>query len=200
MQSRDEIEPILNHQLKNPENTEKEQARSAISKFILLEKARNDKQKQLDQIIATQKTGSLPLQDDFNAKKHILETRQQELCGNYFKDPNGLLDQAWSKYVQAEANSSTDANSLLEAFTKLDEERKQIDAQLFKINQHLMISPSPERSFEKLTEVAISKEIKTLTELKTHETDLSGIDWRKTASTASAIMATFLAAGFDFMI
>ncbi len=168
----------------------RQEAIQAISTYLKLEKKRDGLQEKLEQIIASQKTGSLPLQEIFLREKQKLENRHIELCGHYFKDPNGLLDQTWSKYVQAQTNGSSEAPSLLEQFNQLEEERKQTEGKLFIVNQHLNVSAAAERSYLRLAENAFQEKIDALNQLKIDKFSQSGADWKKTQQLCMKTLST----------
>jgi hypothetical protein len=175
---------------------EKEAAKSAIETYLFIEKKRNDRQAQLNLIISTEKTTE-PLTDDtLTQQKTSLQQRLRELCGDYYGDPNGKLDQAWKEYQTAvDQGFPTDSTkNFLDAYNGLEKEKRQTEAKLFETEQRLLLPISSERSFEALTTASIQAQIDTLTADQSSESDLSGVDWGRLASSAAKV--ALISAGY----
>lgn len=175
-------------------SSDKLSAKTAIEEFLQSEKTRDETEKQLEVIIAKEKI--LPNKiNELTSERKTLEARHLELCGKYFMDTDGLLDQAWVKFQEAIKNGASDTKNLSDKFYKLEEERKQIENKLFNIAQQLSI-PSFSGSIETLTIASIQEEIRLLEASKTTASGQSGIDWKRTAAIASAMGTTALSAGY----
>ncbi len=171
--------------LKVDQNEAKTTAQGKIDQFKRVEKLRNDRQQQLNKILGTEKTAP-KLEEELKAQKEQLQQKHRELCGNYFGDTNGKLDQAWRKYKNGQ--------DTLDAYKKLETERKQIEAQLFTIDQHLAVPATTDRTYEVLTSESITKQVEELKKVQKTESDLSGVDWKKTVKQAA--VTTLFAAGY----
>ena len=172
VERKEQLEEVSN-QLKVDENEAKKTAQGKIDQFKRVEKLRNDRQNQLNQILSTEKAAANP-EDKLKIKtqKEALLKQHRELCGNYYGDRNGKLDQAWQKQDLA-------------AYQKLETQRKQIEAQLHTIDQQLSIPATTDRTYEVLTTESINKQITELKNIQKNESDLSGVDWRKTLKQAA---------------
>jgi hypothetical protein len=142
----------------------KESANKKIKHYKDLETMRNRRQAQLNQILATEKVG-LNLEETLKNEKAMQEQMHLKLCGHYFGDPQGQLDQAWQTY-QNEKSHGLEGEESLAAYQALDESRKKIEAELYKIEQRLS-TPVSHHTFEQLTIESINKQIQAFTkELK----------------------------------
>jgi hypothetical protein len=142
----------------------KVEASQSIDNYIALERERNQLTHLLHELVRIEKASAL--NDELNAALQnqitTLQTRQIALCGKRYQDPNGLLDKAWKQHKQALAKKNAiEAPKLLNAFRKLDEERKNNDAKLFELKKQLLLSQGP-KSITLLTVENIKKEIDTL--------------------------------------
>jgi hypothetical protein len=172
-------------------NEAKEIAKKKIDHFKTIEKKRDARQNQLNQILSTEKAALNP-EENLRLKQDLLKQRYQELCGSYFGDPNGQLHQAWTKYQTALAHGSTGENSL-DSYQKLDAYRRQIESELYSIDQQLLIPASTARTYEVLTTEQMTQEVEALKKIQKTESDLSGIDWSGVAT--SAAKAVLVGAG-----
>lgn len=167
----DELHRMNGSFYEDPKSILKKAWDKAASSYLHLEKIRNNRQAQLDKIVATEKA-STDLDEQLKQKKTFLMQRHRELCGDYFADPSGQLHQAWTSDPAGE-------------YLKLEEERKKIEAELSAIDHQLSISPST--SYTVLTEQSIASQIDKLSQE-------ASVDWKRLA--ASAAQVTLLAAGY----
>lgn len=191
VESADQLD-VISSQLDIDSTKEKKLAKSKIIGFKVIENKRNARQDQLNQILSIEKAASSP-EENLKLRKELLQQRYQELCGNYFGDPNGQLHQAWVKYQTALAYGSTGENTLA-AYQALDTYRRQIEAELYSIDKQLSIPASTTRTYEMLTTESITREVKELQKVQKTESDLSGVNWSDIASTATK--AALIGAGF----
>ncbi len=164
-------------------NDKKAFAKTKIDGFKAIVAKRDARQNQLNQILSTEKA-ALNFEEDLKLRKELLKQKYQELCGDYFGDWNGQLDQAWRKYQTAIARGLTGEDTLV-AYQGLDTYRKQIEAELYDIEQQLSIPASTTRTYEVLTTESITQEIQELKTMQQAEADLSGVDWNGIASNAA---------------
>ncbi len=195
LQSREQLAPASKDLENSPNHGEKEviSATIAINKYTRLEQKRNQIEKRLKEIVATEKSG--PLGAAFQAslleeKNHLLQ-RQKELCGSHYQDPNGLLHKAWNASQQAAKLSKADAPALLETYNKLETERKHNDARLYTLDQYISVMASLDRSIGALTKGAIAERLKVLESEKADEEPDAGIDWYGTAKAAGEVFVGF---------
>lgn len=153
----DQLDQAL-EQLNIEPNQKKQSAQRIIVHYRALESIRNNRQTQLDRILATEKATENS-DDLLKQKKELLKQRHQELCGDYFGDPKGQLDQAWQKYQTALKHGAT-GEMTLDTYQALDGERKQIEAQLYDIEQQFSAPASNHRTFDQLTVDAIHEQVK----------------------------------------
>lgn len=156
------------------------QAKAAIDIYFRIDEIRKRRETHLNSIIATEKA-STDLEDQLKRTKSLLEQKHRELCGDYFADPKGKLHQAWSNDFSGE-------------YLKLEEQRKQIEAELHEIDRQLAVPISGHRTYEFLTEMSLSERIAALTKVQEQEKDLAGVNWRTLA--ANVATASMLAAGY----
>lgn len=97
--------------------TNRTEIANPIDEYFKLEKERNACIELLQQTLFLRQ-GSL------DKRKNELEARQLELCGHYYADPKGLLDQAWRCY------SAAGQETELKTYQQLDQERQWIEIQL----------------------------------------------------------------------
>jgi hypothetical protein len=143
----DRLDTLL-AQLDIAPNEAKKSARQSIEKYKEIEQKRDDCQSWLNQIFGTEKAAlnlekgvKINLEEQLKAHKGCLKQNYQKLCGNYFGDPNGLLDQAWQKYQAALTQDPTDTSSITD-YKNLEVNRKKTEAQLHEIEQLLAIPAS----------------------------------------------------------
>lgn len=189
--ARCELTPLQN-ELKaatDQSNPKIQSALTAIDKYVGLEKDRDNFKTQLNTIISIQKTSpNISSENDpLLLEKNKLLQDQKELCGNYYQDPNGLLDKAWKAYQKAVDSGSPDANTLLNTYKKLERKRKTIETRLLALEEQISITPHKDRSIQTLTIASINKEIEELGALKTDEAKLSGVNWKETVIKAATI-------------
>ena len=157
---------------KKLESSTREQAttaKNAIGSYQKLQETRDQWQRQLNKILGaekTEKTKAAELENSLKVKKAQLQQRQHELCGDYFGDSRGLLDQAWQTHQDA-------------TYQALEIERRKIEAELWEIGQQFAISASSGHTFAVLTAEKIQAEVNKLKEDQAKEERLSGVDWRK---------------------
>lgn len=105
-------------------------------------------------------------------RKQKLQKRKEALCGTFYEDPTGLLDQAWKKYIRAVQSSASNTEKLLKSYQQLEQKRKLIDVELSILHENTNTSSSfSKRSIEILAENAITerlKEIEQQIKLKQH--------------------------------
>jgi hypothetical protein len=191
MERADQLDTV-SAQLSTDSNDAKKFAKTRIDAFKGIEKKRDTRQSQLNLILSTEKAASNP-KENLEMKRDLLKQKHKELCGNYFGDPNGTLDQAWQKYQTALAYGSTHELSLA-AYQELETYRKQTEAELYDIEQQLAIPASTTRTYEVLTTESITKEVEELKKIQQSESDLSGVNWRGIASKAAQV--ALLGAGY----
>jgi hypothetical protein len=168
----DQLEEITK-KLESSTNEKAATAQNKIISYQTLNETRNQWQRQLTKILGEEKAESAALENQLKVKKEQLQQRHRELCGNYFGDSRGKLDQAWQKY-QTEGTEIA-----LNAYKALETERKKTEAELWEIDQELTISVSADRTFEVLTTNKIQAELVKLDELQKREANLSGVDLTK---------------------
>lgn len=184
VESADQLDAV-SAQLDTDSNEVKEVAKKNISKFKAKEGKRDERQNQLNHILSIEKAASNP-KENLELKKNLLKQRYQELCGNYFGDPNGQLHQAWEKYQTALAHGST-GEWTLAAYQEKDTYRRQIEAELYDIEQQLAIPVSTTHTYEVLTTESITKQVEELKKIQQNESDLSGVDWKRMALNAAEV-------------
>ncbi len=151
--------PEIRSQLETtPETEEKTEAKRKISFYHAIETKRNARKAQLEIIIATEKASLPNFQEQLKQKKEALIKEHKDLCGNYFGDSNGKLDQAWRRYETAINHGSTGENSL-RAYEALEERRKVIESELHMVDEQLSIPSNPHRTIETMTTESIAKQI-----------------------------------------
>lgn len=192
VEKREQLDDISEQLNDLPETEAVKTAKSALNGYTLREKARNNRQKQLNLILGTEKN-SADFDNTLTTRKVLLEQRYKDLCGEYYADPKGQLHQAWQNYQTAIATDN-DKEQALNTYQDLDEYRKQIESQLYEVGQQLSISASKDRTYESLTVQSISEEVEKLKEIQKTESDLSRIDWR--GITTSAAKVALLGAGY----
>ncbi len=179
-------------QLNVDANEAKETAKRKIDYFKKIEEKRDARQTQLNRILGIEKAASNP-EENLKLKKDLLKQKYQELCGDRFGDPNGKLHQAWEKYQTALAHGST-GEDFLASYQKLDAYRRQIEAELYAIDQQLSIPTSATCTYEVLTTQSITQEVEELKRIQKTESDLSGVDWSGIA--ASTAKVALVGAGY----
>jgi hypothetical protein len=168
-------------------------AKDKISLYKMSVEQRNKRQEQLNKIIGTERAYSAELENQFKVKKEELQKRHRELCGEYFGDSRGQLDQAWKKH------QSEGTETAKKAYEDLEAERKKTEAQLWVIDQQIAIPASATHTYEVLTADTINAQIAELQKTLTNEATLSGVaDWRTLAYKAG--QATMHGAGYLFMV
>lgn len=144
-----------------------EEAKSAINTYVRFEKQRDTQQKRLLEIICIESSGNSGVQESLKTELEALKARQKQLCGNYYKDPQGLLHQAWN----ASRKNLTDKNVL--NYDLLERERKAGAAKISALQKQIDASSSlPGKSIEDLTNEEIQLQLKTLEEAQAKETAL----------------------------
>lgn len=144
----------------NDPDGEKKSANDKIEHYKNLETMRNRRQAQLNQILASEKADQ-NLEETLKNQKEMLKQTHLKLCGHYFGDPQGQLDQAWQKY-QNEKTHGLDGEDSLAAYQALDQSRKEIEAKLYEIEQQLS-TPVDHHTFEQLTIQSINQQIQAFT-------------------------------------
>jgi hypothetical protein len=186
--------PKISSQLETaPASEQIEDAKRKVHSYQFIEKKRNDRQAQLERIVAIQKGSTANTDEQLRLKKESLLKEYRELSGDYFGDPKGKLDQAWRKYQTAIQHGSTGEHSLT-AYENLEKQRKQIEAKLYSVEQLLATPSTPQHTYETLTTLSIARQIEDLKRAQTRESGLSGIDWKGIAATAAT--TTLLTAGY----
>ncbi len=186
--------PTISSQLESAPSSERiEDAKRKVNSYQFIEKKRNNRQAQLGRIVATEKASKPNTDEQLRLKKESLLKKHRELCGDYFGDPNGKLDQAWRKYQTALQHGSTGEHSLT-AYENLEKQRKQIEAKLYSVEQLLAIPANPERTYETLTATSIARQIEDVKAAQAKESGLSGIDWKGIGATAAT--TTLITAGY----
>lgn len=183
VESREQLQHISTQLKSVPVDETIEKAESSIYYYTHLEKTRNNAETRLNEIINVEKADLIdPLSEN------VLRQRQKELCGNYYQDPNSLLDKAWKAYQEAlsENSDSVCAPALLEKYNLLEKERKHTEILLKRFNS----AARTDRGIEAFTNETINAEITTLMKERINESALKGIDWKKTVAAASGIAAT----------
>lgn len=175
LQSRSQLDAVRS-QLEANGNTD---VVEAIDTFYEHEKTRDRTEKKLERVIGIEKASIVDIETNLKAEKASLNSRHLKLCGHYFQDPNGLLDQAWVKLQEAKHNGSSDVSSFTDNFNQLEDERKEIEGSLFEIDRALAVNPSD--SYEKRAEDSLTAKLERLTKEKNVEESLSGIAWGKVA-------------------
>lgn len=185
---RHELENVTKALESKPKDEIVEKAQDAVGIYTSLEKKRDNIEVRLNEIIATEKTDAIaPPSED------TLRARQKELCGNYYQDPNCLLDKAWKAYQNALTQNDTSAPDLLKQYNLLENERKNNAMILQRLNS---IAPAPaERSIEALTISSIQAQVNVLKQEGINEAALSGIDWKKTAVNTTIVTGIVAATG-----
>jgi hypothetical protein len=176
--------PEIRSQLEPSDTEEKAEAKKKIGYYQAIETKRNARKAQLERIIAIEKASLPNFQEQLKQKKEALLKEHNELCGNYFGDSNGKLDQAWKRYQTAIEHGSTGEHSL-KAYQDLEERRKTIEAELQMVDEQISIPSSPDRTIESLTTDSIAKQIEQLKGAHANESKLSGVDWREMAIVAT---------------
>lgn len=194
IESADQLESISD-QLKRDQTPAKQSALSKIDIFKDAEELRNQRQAQLNRILATEKIVANP-EELLKQQQAELKQKHHTLCGDYFGDPNGQLDQAWRRYQTAIADGSND-ESPLAAYQKLETERKKIEARLYQIEQQFS-SPVSFQTFEQLATEALEQQ---LLEFKTIGKTTSLFKTKKSLLRAKNLCVEpkdpFLSANFD---
>ena len=186
--------PTISSQLeKAPETEDTRTAKSKIISYLAVEKKRDERQAQLERIIATEKASTPTFEEQTKSKKEALQKRHRELCGEYFGDANGKLDKAWRQY-QTAIQSGSSGEFFLKVYKSLEEQRKTIEAELHSLEKQSTIPATPESTFEALTTSSVSKQIETLKDTQIKESNLSGVNWKGLG--LSAAKMTLLAAGY----
>jgi Rad3-related DNA helicase len=189
IQNRSELEPIS----LELQDTNFIKAKSAIQIYKALEKKRDSAEETIRNILSTEKTNSAITDIDHSLaeQEETLLARQNALCGNYYQDPGSLLYQKWKEYQTAVIASDSNADSLLQEYTALEEERKSLDAKINLLKEQRSIpAAAAERNIETLTLSSIQEQIQALNETKATEASLAGVDWKKTASAAASLALT----------
>ena len=182
IKNRDQLEETSEKLKKAPQSVLIENARHAIGVYTSLETRRNKIEAELNEIISIEKADlTAPLSEK------ALRERQKELCGDYYEDPNCLLDKKWKEYQRALASSSPNASALLNAYNILENERKSNEILLQRIDA--LAPATPDRTIEALTLASISDRLLYLKLEEANEAALAGIDWKKTAWNASKVAA-----------
>lgn len=156
-----------------------------ISNYIKLEKERDAIQTQIKEIVSTQKTVTTgpSFQDTLSTQLMTIEDRQKELCGEYYQDPRGLLDQKW----KASQAGGSDASTLHDEFLSLETERKSNEAQIFALREQISVLATSGRTIEALTTESIKEKVAELETAKLDESPLSGVDWTKTVVSTAKV-------------
>ncbi len=151
----------------------------AITDYIKLEEERDAIQAQIKKIVVTQKTEP-KFEKTLSDQLKALEARQKELCGEYYQDPRGLLDQKW----RASQAGNSDASA--EFFT-LETERKSNEAKIFALREQISAGVISGRDIEAVTAESIDKKVVELEKKKLEESALSGVDWTKTVVSTAKV-------------
>lgn len=114
-------------------------SKGAVDLYLKLETLRDSIQTRLLQIVAALKTKPTAALFEKTRTEQVeqLQARQKELCGNYYEDPQSLLDQAWRIYQSAIQANDSNAGQLFNTFNRLDVERRSNDAKLFSLEQQI---------------------------------------------------------------
>jgi hypothetical protein len=165
-------------------------AKAEIQSFLILEKQRDAHQTRLLEIISIEK-GASSSAPSLESQLKTLQTRQKELCGNRYQDPNSLLHKSWKVYKEALAKGRSNAESLLQGHKVLEREQKTNVAQIIALQKQIKIAATPiEKGIQKVTEEEIRVQIKDLTTKKATEDSRAGVDWAKTVQIASTLIPT----------
>jgi hypothetical protein len=189
----DQLDDVL-AQLRTDQTPQKNGARQKIVHYKKLEAIRNNRQTQLNRILATEKAAENP-DDLLKQQKELLKHTYHELCGDYFGDPKGLLDQAWQKYQTGLAHGSTDESSL-DVYQGLEESRKTIEAKLYEIEQQFSAPISAHRTFDQLTIDTIIEQVKEFKALLKAK-DIAKVSLSKIA--AKATQTALINAGYIYI-
>ena len=189
----DQLDDVLT-QLRTDQTPQKKEARRKIVHYRKLETIRNNRQTQLNRILATEKAAENP-DDLLKQQKELLKQAYHELCGDYFGDPKGLLDQAWQKYQTDLIHGSTDESSL-DVYQGLEESRKKIEAQLYAIEQQLSAPTSEHRTFDQLTTDTIIEQVKEFKALLKAK-DIAKVNLHEIA--AKATQTALINAGYIYL-
>lgn len=180
IENRSELEGFEHELNTQPQTDAIETASRSIGAYKMLETRRDKVEARLNEILSSEKA-----EPEAGLSRDALKNRQQELCGNYYADPNGQLDQAWKKYQAALSSNDGSAHALLNAYNRLETERKNNEILLQRLDS---IAPAlPERTLEALTTQLIQNQIAQLKKDQESELALAGIDWKKTAHTATML-------------
>lgn len=136
-------------------------AQMAIENYQEEERKRDDCQKRLNAIICIEKV-SENFKHRLITYKNFLQKEYEKLCGQFFGDPQGELDQAWKAYQKAEMENSAIKNDLLKDYQQLDEMRKKIEAQLYFVDHYLALGVENPSSYEDVATQWIKDQIEDL--------------------------------------
>jgi hypothetical protein len=187
----DQLEEIY-PQLQSGTSNQKIAAKTAIDSYRALEKQRDEQQSQLNRIVSLEKTVENYDNNLLDQKRIKLQEKHKELCGDYYGDPKGQLDQAWRRYQTAVLHGSTE-NYSLERYNQLETNRKQIEAQLFNILQQSSLPVPDPHVYEELTEILINSQISILIAQQKSELNQSGMSLKKCAVTTAMLALTAFA-------
>ncbi len=144
-------------QLDSSSSPDADGAKRSITGFNLLKAKRDKIQTDLNTILATERASKADYDSTLIVTRQNLEQRYLTLCGLYFQDPKGQLHQAWNLWKTAEASKASDTGILKADYEQLNDERQQIEAQLYRIHQRLTLAPT--KSYSDLATDLISAQI-----------------------------------------
>lgn len=163
--------------LEDTQTTVSMNAKSSIHNYLLLELKRDISEAFFKTIVSIQKNEPVAA-DPLLEKKKVLENRQKQLCGNSYEDSLSLLDRAWKQYKQAYEECNPNADVLHSSYLVLEEERKTIEAELFFLEQQLLLSPTPHNTLTSLLE--IQRQIEFLETQSGEKLRTGRMDWNQT--------------------